>query len=121
MNESAEYVLSNCRENDVKFVRLWFTDITGALKSFAITVEEVEKLAAAGRPVPPAVETGSWQTSEQSHAVSSGTERSSATTNTVYETHDLRAGARNLSRVGRQVLSRRDRSTLAEVACARLR
>lgn len=42
-SESASYVLSACRENDVKFVRLWFTDIIGALKSFAITVEEVEK------------------------------------------------------------------------------
>ncbi|MGH2611014.1 MAG: glutamine synthetase family protein, partial [Tepidiformaceae bacterium] len=27
----------------VKFIRLWFTDIVGALKSFAITVEELEK------------------------------------------------------------------------------
>jgi len=42
-SESASYVLSACRENGVKFVRLWFTDIVGALKSFAITVEEVEK------------------------------------------------------------------------------
>ncbi|MCK9519820.1 MAG: glutamine synthetase family protein [Dehalococcoidia bacterium] len=42
-NESASYVLSACREHDIKFVRLWFTDIVGALKSFAITVEEVEK------------------------------------------------------------------------------
>ncbi len=43
MSESASYVISACRENDVKFVRLWFTDIVGALKSFAITVEELEK------------------------------------------------------------------------------
>ena len=43
MSESADYVISACRENDVKFVRLWFTDIVGALKSFAITVEELEK------------------------------------------------------------------------------
>ncbi|HEX6030889.1 MAG TPA: glutamine synthetase family protein [Tepidiformaceae bacterium] len=42
-SESATYVLSACRENDVKFIRLWFTDIVGALKSFAITVEELEK------------------------------------------------------------------------------
>jgi glutamine synthetase len=26
----------------VKFIRLWFTDILGMLKSFAITVEELE-------------------------------------------------------------------------------
>ncbi len=43
MSESADYVISACRENDVKFIRLWFTDIVGALKSFAITVEELEK------------------------------------------------------------------------------
>ena len=32
MSESADYVISACRENDVKFIRLWFTDIVGALK-----------------------------------------------------------------------------------------
>jgi len=30
-------------ENDVKFVKLWFTDILGFLKSFSIPVEELEK------------------------------------------------------------------------------
>ena len=43
MSESASYVISACRENDVKFIRLWFTDIVGSLKSLAITVEELEK------------------------------------------------------------------------------
>jgi len=42
-SESSSYVLSACKEYDVKFVRMWFTDIVGALKSFAITVEELEK------------------------------------------------------------------------------
>jgi len=42
-NESASYVLSACREHDIKFIRLWFTDIVGSLKSFAITVAELEK------------------------------------------------------------------------------
>ncbi len=37
--ESAEYVLQTAREHDVKFIRLWFTDILGSLKSMAITVE----------------------------------------------------------------------------------
>src|SRR5947207_12890558 len=41
--ESREYVLQQCRQQDVKFIRLWFTDILGSLKSFAITVEELEK------------------------------------------------------------------------------
>lgn len=43
MNESRSYVLSACREHDVKFIRLWFTDIVGSLKSFAITVEELDR------------------------------------------------------------------------------
>ena len=38
-----EYVLSYAKENNVKFIRLWFTDILGFLKSFAITVEELEQ------------------------------------------------------------------------------
>ncbi len=35
-------VLSISKERKVKFVRLWFTDILGFLKSFAITVRELE-------------------------------------------------------------------------------
>ncbi|MDY6916615.1 MAG: type I glutamate--ammonia ligase [Chloroflexota bacterium] len=38
-----EYVLKTAKERDVKFIRLWFTDILGMLKSFAITVEELEQ------------------------------------------------------------------------------
>jgi glutamine synthetase len=38
-----EYVLKMAKEHDVKFIRLWFTDILGVLKSFAITVEELER------------------------------------------------------------------------------
>ncbi|MGD9143053.1 MAG: type I glutamate--ammonia ligase [Dehalococcoidia bacterium] len=40
--EAAEYVIKTAKEHDVKFIRLWFTDILGMLKSFAITVEELE-------------------------------------------------------------------------------
>ena len=40
--EAINYVLQTAKENDVKFIRLWFTDILGALKGFAITVEELE-------------------------------------------------------------------------------
>jgi len=36
-----EYVLKMVKEHDVKFIRFWFTDILGSLKSFAITVEEL--------------------------------------------------------------------------------
>jgi glutamine synthetase len=42
VTKDKEYVLKMVRENDVKFIRLWFTDILGFLKSFAITVEELE-------------------------------------------------------------------------------
>ncbi len=37
-----EYVLKVAEENEVRFIMLWFTDILGFLKSFAITVEELE-------------------------------------------------------------------------------
>ena len=40
--EGKEYVLKMAKEHDVKFIRLWFTDILGFLKNFAITVEELE-------------------------------------------------------------------------------
>jgi glutamine synthetase len=40
--EQVRYVLNKAKEHDVKFIRLWFTDILGFLKSFAITVEELE-------------------------------------------------------------------------------
>jgi glutamine synthetase len=41
--ESFDYVLQQCRQQDVKFIRLWFTDILGSLKSSAITFEELEQ------------------------------------------------------------------------------
>jgi len=36
------YILEMVKKHDVKFVRLWFTDILGYLKSFAITIDELE-------------------------------------------------------------------------------
>lgn len=38
-----EYILKTARDNKVRFIRLWFTDILGFLKSFAITASELEK------------------------------------------------------------------------------
>ena len=38
-----EYVLKLAKERKVRFIRLWFTDILGFLKSFAITPTELEK------------------------------------------------------------------------------
>lgn len=40
--EEKEYVLQKAKENNVKFIRMWFTDILGFLKSFAITIEELK-------------------------------------------------------------------------------
>jgi glutamine synthetase len=40
--EAKEYIIKAAKEHDVKFIWLWFTDILGILKSFAITVEELE-------------------------------------------------------------------------------
>jgi glutamine synthetase len=40
--KTKEEVLKFVKENDVKFIRIWFTDILGQLKSFAITSEELE-------------------------------------------------------------------------------
>jgi glutamine synthetase len=41
-DEACEYVLKSAKEHDVKFIKLWFTDINGFLKSFSITVQELE-------------------------------------------------------------------------------
>ena len=35
---SKQNVLQKAQEKNVKFIRLWFTDILGTLKSFAITI-----------------------------------------------------------------------------------
>jgi glutamine synthetase len=37
-----EEIFEQVLENDVQFIRLWFTDINGILKSFAITQDELE-------------------------------------------------------------------------------
>jgi len=42
MDKDKENVLKLAKENDVKFIRLWFTDVLGVLKGFAITIDELE-------------------------------------------------------------------------------
>lgn len=42
MDRQLEFVLRSMEERDVRFIRLWFTDVLGALKSVAITPAEVE-------------------------------------------------------------------------------
>ncbi len=39
--EAKEYVLNQVKERNIKFIKLWFTDILGFLKSFTITAEEL--------------------------------------------------------------------------------
>jgi len=41
--EAKENVRRMVKEQNVKFIRMWFTDILGFLKSFSITVEELER------------------------------------------------------------------------------
>lgn len=41
-NLTKKDVLKIAKEKDVKFIRLWFADITGQMKGFAITREELE-------------------------------------------------------------------------------
>ena len=42
MTPTKDDVMSTVEEENIKFIRLWFTDIMGVLKSFAITKEELE-------------------------------------------------------------------------------
>ena len=42
MNAQQEFVLRSVEENDIPFVRLWFTDVLGQLKSVAIAPAELE-------------------------------------------------------------------------------
>ena len=42
MNKQRDAVLRTIEEKDVRFVRLWFTDVVGCLKSIAIAPAEVE-------------------------------------------------------------------------------
>ena len=48
MDKQRDFVLRTIEERGVKFVRLWFTDVVGTLKSVAITPAEVEGAFAEG-------------------------------------------------------------------------
>ncbi|MCH8628461.1 type I glutamate--ammonia ligase [Arsenicicoccus piscis] len=48
MNRQEEFVLRSIEERDVRFVRLWFTDVLGTLKSVAISPAELETAFAEG-------------------------------------------------------------------------
>ena len=42
LSNEAEFVLRTVEERGIRFIRLWFTDVLGVLKSFAITPQELE-------------------------------------------------------------------------------
>jgi len=48
MDKQTEFVLRTIEERGVKFIRLWFTDVAGTLKSVAIAPAEVEGAFAEG-------------------------------------------------------------------------
>ncbi len=48
MDKQTEFVLRTLEERDLRFVRLWFTDVLGFLKSVAIAPAELESAFAEG-------------------------------------------------------------------------
>jgi glutamine synthetase len=48
MNRQQEFVLRTLEERDIRFVRLWFTDVLGILKSVAVAPAELEGAFAEG-------------------------------------------------------------------------
>ncbi len=48
MERQQEFVLRTIEERDIRFVRLWFTDVLGFLKSVAIAPAELEGAFAEG-------------------------------------------------------------------------
>src|SRR5436190_15565429 len=48
LSNEAEFVLRTVEDRGIQFIRLWFTDVLGILKSFAITPQELEGALAEG-------------------------------------------------------------------------
>jgi glutamine synthetase len=48
LSREAEFVLRTVEERGIRFLRLWFTDVLGFLKSFDITTQELEGALAEG-------------------------------------------------------------------------
>ncbi|MHB0976742.1 MAG: glutamine synthetase family protein [Candidatus Aquicultorales bacterium] len=46
--KDVEYVLKTVKDRDIKFIRFWFTDVLGFLKSFSVTPQELENAFAEG-------------------------------------------------------------------------
>ncbi len=43
MDRQQEFVLRTVEERDIRFIRLWFTDVLGVLKSVAVAPAELEQ------------------------------------------------------------------------------
>ncbi|MGI6218236.1 MAG: glutamine synthetase beta-grasp domain-containing protein, partial [Coriobacteriales bacterium] len=48
MLNDKDYVLKQIEERDIHFIRLWFTDVLGNLKSMAVTNSEVDNALEVG-------------------------------------------------------------------------
>src|SRR3978361_2433037 len=48
MDRQKEFVLRTLEERDIRFVRLWFTDVSGYLKGGAVAPAEIEAAFAEG-------------------------------------------------------------------------
>ena len=48
MDRQQEFVLRTLEERDIRFIRLWFTDVLGFLKSVAVAPAELEQAFAEG-------------------------------------------------------------------------
>ena len=48
MDKQQEFVLRTVEERDIRFIRLWFTDVLGSLKSLAVAPAELESAFAEG-------------------------------------------------------------------------
>lgn len=49
VRQSKQFVLKKALDDNVRFIRLWFSDIQGLLKSFAITIDELEEAMDKGK------------------------------------------------------------------------
>src|SRR3954465_12000732 len=49
LDKQQEFVLRTLEEREIRFVRLWFTDVLGFLKSAAVAPAELEGASAEGR------------------------------------------------------------------------
>ena len=63
-DEAKEFVLRSANKQDVRFVRLWFTDILGTVKGFAVTIDELEHILNSGASFDGAVIDGLARTDE---------------------------------------------------------